>query len=329
MGRLIDIAWPGLGISVVAELADELNPELCEDFWRCLPFTVLQDHPIVSGETVFAWAPLVSTAPIRHRERIDEAPAGRIRFSQATGNKFSIQYGKGLETLAQPVLGRVLPDYLRVLPRVGKVVWESTFWNKELIWVQVNAHDTPGGPLGIPTATHPVAKKFIDELVRITTVEPDDLRKIRLGLIPSAGSYGQYFGPWNIADGMLRDYVMYTIYPLLQLLDKLGPEHLTDVLDALGPTYSNFLGYCGFKTLSRFSDDLREAVHQSKSADDIKSVLMAFLLYANKLCAWAYHYFPWHLGIFFGREGYSGGLPGRFAFINATEVGRTIETRPR
>nr|WP_257714055.1 hypothetical protein [Agrobacterium fabrum]UTN42840.1 hypothetical protein BDDEJBFL_00072 [Agrobacterium fabrum] len=52
MGRLVDIAWPELDIVVVAELADEENPELCEEFWQDLPFKVMQAHPVVSGESL-------------------------------------------------------------------------------------------------------------------------------------------------------------------------------------------------------------------------------------------------------------------------------------
>ncbi|HXX40478.1 MAG TPA: DUF3830 domain-containing protein [bacterium] len=312
MGRLVDITWPTLNINVVAELADDLNPELCDDFWASLPFTVLQDHPIVSGETIFAWAPLVSTARVRHRERIDQAPIGRIRFSQGTGNKFSIQYGKGLESLSAPVLGRVVPASVDVLPLVGKAIWESTCWTKDLIWVTVCPHGAPDTHRAQAEPTHPVAKAFAHEASRITTVEPEDLERLRQGKVGSAGSFGQYFGPWVHADGMLRDYVMYTLYPLLQLVDTLDAGALTVVLNSLSAGYSGFLGYCGFTTLDRFSSELRAAVQSVASRDEVRELLTAFLLYANRLCAWAYHYFPWYLGMFYGRPDYRAGLPGRF-----------------
>jgi hypothetical protein len=312
MGRRIDISWDPLDISVVAELADEVNPELCDDIWKNLPFTVLQSHPTVSGESVYAWAPMVSTAPVRHWEPINQAPAGRLRYSQATGNKLTVQYGKGLEPLSQPVVGTVQPEYLHLLPIMGRAVWESTFWTKQLIWLTVKRHgENPVRPASPPTLREP-ASAFVAEADRIQTTEPEDLRNLRMGLVKSAGSYGQYFSTWDFANGMLRDYVMYTIYPLLRLSDRLDVSHVAEALEALDPPYSTFLGYVGFGTLQKFADQLRPAVRGAASKEDLQMLLRAFLRYANRLCSWSYHYFPWYLGIFYQRQDYADGLPGRW-----------------
>jgi len=321
MGRLIDLSWrgPGVHVDAIAELADEQNPQLCEDFWGCLPFTVLQDHPVVSGESVYCWVPLVSTAPVRVKERINEAPPGRIRYSQNTGNKIVIQYGKALEPIATPVLGRVLPESLSRLPVVGKAVWESTFQNKELIWVTVSRHGEPTGAKRASNRAglkHEVARRFAAEAERILTTEPEDMRALRLGLVESAGSFGQYFSTWEIANGMVRDYIMYTIYPLLRLCDTLTPQQIAASLDAFVPPYSGYLGYSGFVTLERLSDELREAMHKANDAGEAVELLKGFLLYGNRLSSWAFHYFPWYLGIFFKRvhHEYGDSMPGRWSF---------------
>ncbi|MBI1778113.1 MAG: DUF3830 family protein [Proteobacteria bacterium] len=314
MGRKIDIRWPELDITVVAELADETNPELCEEFWQHLPFKVLQAHPVVSGESVYAWTPIVSTAPVRHREQIMNCPVGRLRYSQATGNKFSVQYGRGLEPLAQPVLGMVLPEYHAQLPIVGKAIWENVFWRKELLFVVVSQHGAKGqgaarsGGRGLPD----VARMFIEEAERIQTVEPEDLRKVRLGQIGDTGTYGQYFTAWDFVNGMLRDYIMYTIFPLLRLADKLGPKEISASLDEFDPPYSEYLSYSGLVTLERFAKALRAAVREAKSAEEVKVLLRAFLRYGNRLCAWSYHYFPWYVGMFYGRQVNGQELPGRW-----------------
>src|ERR1700686_1312265 len=169
MGSKIDISWPELDNTVVAELADETNPELCEEFWQHLPFKVLQAHPVVSGESVYAWTPIVSTAPVRHREPIINCPVGRLRYSQATGNKFSVQYGKGLEPLAQPVLGMVLAEHHTKLPVVGKAIWENVFWRKELYFVEVSQHGAaPKGAARKPAPVLPqIAQRLIEEAERI------------------------------------------------------------------------------------------------------------------------------------------------------------------
>ncbi|MFD3514990.1 hypothetical protein [Streptomyces sp. NPDC058657] len=133
----VKLTWQPLGVEVRAEIACDLNEELCADFLKSLPFTVLQDHAVVSGESMYAWAPLVSLAPTPVRERICDAPIGRLRFSQATGNKLVVQYGPTSETLSNAVLGKVIESHTDRLPEVGKAVWESTFRTKELIWLTV------------------------------------------------------------------------------------------------------------------------------------------------------------------------------------------------
>lgn len=133
----IRLTWQPLGVEVDAELYCDLNPELCTDVLKALPFTVLQDHAVVSGESMYAWAPLVSVAPTPVRERICDAPVGRLRFSQATGNKVIVQYGPTSETLSSPVLGKVIDSHTDRLAEVGKAVWESTFSSKEHIWLTV------------------------------------------------------------------------------------------------------------------------------------------------------------------------------------------------
>ena len=314
MGRKIDIRWPELDVTVVAELSDETNPELCEEFWQHLPFKVLQAHPVVSGESVYAWTPIVSTAKIRHREPIVDCPIGRLRYSQATGNKFSVQYGRGQEALAQPVLGMVLPEHHAVLPKVGKAIWENVFWRKDLYFVEVSPHDVNAKPAKPkPAAPLPAAaKSFIAEAQRIQTVEPEDLRKVRLGQLGDTGTYGQFFSAWDFVNGMLRDYIMYTIYPLLKLVDKLGPQGISQSLQEFDPNYSEYLGYSGLLTLERFAKELRGAVDQAKSNEEVKVLLTAFLLYGNRLCAWSYHYFPWYIGMFYGRQVNGQEFPGRW-----------------
>ena len=136
-GRRIRLTWEPLGITVDGVLATEENPELCQDVINALPFKILQDHAVVTGESMYAWTPLISTAPVRVRERICDAPKGRIRFSQSTGQKFIVQYGPTTEDLAQPVLGEILPEHADRLDEVGRRVWESTFQTKELIWLKV------------------------------------------------------------------------------------------------------------------------------------------------------------------------------------------------
>jgi hypothetical protein len=71
------------------------------------------------------------------KERQCDAPIGRIRFSQGTGQKFIIQYGEVTEDIETPVLGEIPPEYRDQLADVGRAVLKSTFDNKEPIWLKV------------------------------------------------------------------------------------------------------------------------------------------------------------------------------------------------
>lgn len=133
----VRMTWQPVGVEVTAEIACDLNEQLAEEFLTSLPFTVLQDHAVVSGQSMYAWAPMVSVAPTPVRERICDAPVGRLRFSQATGNKVVVQYGPTSETLSSPVLGKVVDSDLNRLPEVGKAAWESTFRTKDPVWLTV------------------------------------------------------------------------------------------------------------------------------------------------------------------------------------------------
>ncbi len=136
-GRKIRMTWEPLGISVDAYLAVNENPELCNDIIQALPFAIIQDHAVVSGESMYAWAPVVSTAPVHVKERQCDAPQGRIRYSQGTGNKIIVQYGDVTEDIATPVLGEIVPEHVDRLAEVGRQVLKSTFDTKELIWLKV------------------------------------------------------------------------------------------------------------------------------------------------------------------------------------------------
>lgn len=134
---LIRLRWEPLGIEVRAFLAVDLNTQLCEELLQALPFTCLQSHPMVSGDSIFAWTPLTTTAPTPYKEEIRTAPVGRLRFSTRTGQKLIVQYGITTEDIFAPVLGSVLEADRHLLPAVGAAVWKSTYETKEEIWLTV------------------------------------------------------------------------------------------------------------------------------------------------------------------------------------------------
>jgi hypothetical protein len=136
MIQRVTIEWPDLNVSVSATLLDEKNPELCEVLWGHLPFVSVQEHMVVSGEGIYCWAPIVTTAPVRYTERLTEMPPGRLTYIQATGNKIGLAYGPITEPLDHCTpIGQILEHDLPKLPVIGKAVWDSTFYTKKIIAV--------------------------------------------------------------------------------------------------------------------------------------------------------------------------------------------------
>lgn len=134
---LIRMRWEPLDIEVRAWIAVEHNAELCRDVLAAMPFTAMQSHPMVSGESLFAWAPMITTAPTPFKEEIRKAPIGRLRYSTRTGQKLIVQYGSTSEDIMAPVLGAVMAEDCHKLPALGKAVWNSVYQNKVPVWLTV------------------------------------------------------------------------------------------------------------------------------------------------------------------------------------------------
>ncbi|NSY41913.1 hypothetical protein [Agrobacterium tumefaciens] len=134
---LLRLRWEPIGIEVRAFLATAGNTQLCEELLTIMPFTCLQTHAMVAGESLMAYTPLVSTAPTPFKEEIRLAPPGRLRFNARTGQKFIVQYGRTTEDILAPVIGSVLAEDVPKLAKVGAAVWESSYRTKEPVWLTV------------------------------------------------------------------------------------------------------------------------------------------------------------------------------------------------
>lgn len=135
MARSMVVRWPSLGSKVTVRLSDDTNRALVDDVWQNLPFSCVQDHGVVTGEIVYCWVPMVSTAEVTKMELHSEAPQGQVSYSQGTGNKIIIKYGPATEDIGAPELGVVVEEDFPTLVSVGRRAWESTYATKDLIEV--------------------------------------------------------------------------------------------------------------------------------------------------------------------------------------------------
>ena len=119
------IEWPQLNVRVEAILEDVRNAELIKEIWENLPMEAVQEHAAVTGKSMYAWVPMVSTAPIPFEMRIKDTPPGVVSYSQKTGNKMIIRYGKVTEDLMTPIVGFIDQKWVPDLEKVGEAVWNN------------------------------------------------------------------------------------------------------------------------------------------------------------------------------------------------------------
>ena len=149
-------------------------------------------------------------------------------------------------------------------------------------------------------------KERIDaETERIWLNEPDEMKIQRLGLLKNkAGSYGQYFGAWDFANGMIRDLSMYTMYPLLRLMvgGSFSLDQMKEIYQTVIPVYTEYLRYSGYPTLGGFCREFRACLDSIETKEDFISLYKSLLMYCNKLTAWMYHYAPWEMAVSFRQK---------------------------
>lgn len=143
------------------------------------------------------------------------------------------------------------------------------------------------------------------ETERIWLTEPDEMKIQRMGLLKNkAGSYGQYFGTWDFANGMMRDLSMYTMYPMLRLMTggKFSLEQMKEMYKTIVPVYTEYLRYSGYPTLSAFCREFRQCMDEIETEADFIALYKSMLMYCNKLAAWVYHYAPWEMAVSFRQK---------------------------
>lgn len=303
MARKVWVSWPELDVRVTATLADEDNRELTEEFVQHLPFRIVQSHPTVSGSSVTMWLPYLSKARTPTMEPIVDAPLGRIRLSQATGSKLSIQYGNGLEPASQAVLGSIDQEHVSVLPKVGREVWDNLYWRKQRMTVHFSAVQELDHAVPKPELQHELARDLAAAADAIQQEEPADITRLRTGQIPDAGSFGQYFSVWDAAHGLVRDFVTNTLYPIYRALGDHGVTAVRLIYGVVGAKYHLPLRYHGFVQLSDYAVKFQKMLDTEEDETVVGEVFEQLLRYGNATYAWSHQSFPWHLGMQFPTPG--------------------------
>lgn len=309
MNRRILLEWPDLGLSAKATLADDLNPELCNDLWNALPIHSIMNNAVVTDGSMYCWVPMLSFAPVRVKERIDKAPVGRLRYSQNTGQKVIVQYAGCNEDIMGAVLGQIDPEDIETICQVGRSARESIFMTKQELHVHITClndkseTERVGSSIRCPKNCRAEVKELAEQILNSAFIaslaEPEEHKLVRTGQNAGMGSCGQYFSTWEFVYSLTRDLSMYTLYPIARLCrdEQMGVRQLERVYMEIDPTYTNLLGSYGMRTLREYARTFRGMIEEKNlTKEEFTYVIDAFTLYTNMLAQWSYFYYPWGIG---------------------------------
>lgn len=310
MSKRILLEWPSLGLRAKATLFDDKNPELCEDVWKALPIKSVMSNAVITGGSMYCWAPILSYAPIPFKEKIDEAPVGRLRYSQNTGNKIIVQYADCHEDVMGGVLGQVDEEDIPIVKQVGSTALQSIFFTKEPLYITISRLNEAGGEAckpqisfeGVSDDIRELAARIMAEALKANEAETEDHKRMRTGKNKGVGSFGQYFSTWEFVYSMLRDLSMNTLYPLAKMSNRedVDIQQLAITYLELVPQYIGLLGSYGMTTLRTLANEFQAILKARElSRRDMVCALEALTIYANCLAAWSYFYYPWGIGNFF------------------------------
>ena len=135
MSRQIEMEWPELKTKVVATLADDKNPKLCDVLWKNLPIESIQSHAGCSGQMMYAFHNIVDFTKPEHVEDHTAPkywgkvpwPVGVIRFDAQGFQNIMVMWGKRTEPGKLAAVGFVREADLGKLGEVGEKVLEGMF----------------------------------------------------------------------------------------------------------------------------------------------------------------------------------------------------------
>lgn len=141
MGKLIEIEFPEIWVSVRASLLEEEEPELCEILWENLesPLKLFCRHPVSTGEEFSGESrpprhPVHSgtqTQPLgRKRWLFSRIPPGSVVYAIFGGyGGLSLVYGPCTEPLPArgSVVGKVVEEDIGNMLKAGRAVWNAQY----------------------------------------------------------------------------------------------------------------------------------------------------------------------------------------------------------
>lgn len=145
--------------------------------------------------------------------------------------------------------------------------------------------------------------EITEETDRIWMEEPDEVRRMRLGIFPTeSGTEGQYFTNMVFINGDMRALSTWiTPGVILRALadDKFTLEQVKNLFEWTNLVSVDFLAFTGFVKFAEFAHRIVGVFDQIDTKVELESLLKAWYAYANRMYLWVHHMFPWALGTAF------------------------------
>ncbi|WP_431903141.1 hypothetical protein [Nonomuraea sp. bgisy101] len=307
--KRVEIGWPGLGITVTAEL-DERNAALAQSLWDALPYRSLQGHALVAGHHLYHVAPVHGLLHQAATYKVDDRrfePDGTIFASRL--QHLGIKYGELTEPMPATPIGRILPDDLDSLVEAGHAVWEAVYTTKKPVIAEVRRAGGAGGH-SLPRLkardqeTDALIGDLHAETERIWLEPPQELVDLHEGRIPSgAGSFQTVLTTVLFVNGETRPLGYASYGGLVRAAyENMSLEALRHMARLLIATPGEFLGYCGLEKVWSFTQRVLDRIDRIDDRDDFVALMAHMALYVNCLGGWNLHLFPWQLGDHLRRE---------------------------
>jgi hypothetical protein len=329
MAHTIRFHWPQLGVEVLADLLDDLNPQLTGDLRRALPLASIQAHAMVAGQQIYFPTRLaLADAERSHTEPMNEQPPGRINF-EPNFQYIALNYGPMNEPVPAWPIGQVREQDLPKLPGLGQEIYRRFLAAQIDLLVIVERADAPPTPLDTPSLTAPYHAEPIPDGLDATALiermqaetdaiwirEPADVRALRLGDLTfgsaangasheTAGVYGQYFSPWVMASGLVRSLAIVDLFALSRLTrdPSFSLNQLKTLLHAMLEPLLGVIAFFGLPQLGAMIRAVDRTVDRVDDPAEFDRLIAAFFTYVNRYNLWLYQSFPWRLGAHFPKQ---------------------------
>jgi len=145
MSRKFEVVWADFDAVLTFELADDENPNLCDEFWQRLPFTTIFAASMSAGEMFKVPIPTVLTSePEGDLALFPDQPVGTV-LSFASMSGLLIKYGIVVEPFRLPRIATLLKDEIGLFRDISGKLRDAYFFTKEVNLALVRKQIKPGG----------------------------------------------------------------------------------------------------------------------------------------------------------------------------------------